>query len=154
MKKVLFLSLAFMFVSLSTYAQRKAKMVKFRSKFKMENLVAKYNRANNTAILDLRKARNGRNLVCTDLRTGDKLYLVAKRKARKVFIRGMMIKTKSGRWIKVVNPKTTKGKPGGFGCPDGWDQKVICYTHPIFKETICYTRCTPTSLTLKLPPSF
>ena len=155
MKKVLFLSLAFMFASLSIHAQSKGKVrkVKFRSNYKMQKLVSDYNRADNTATVDLRRVKNGRNLLCTDRRTGDKLYLVAKRKGRKVGVRGFMVQKRSGRWIKISSQNTAKPEPGGLGCPDGWDSKLICYTHPVYKVKVCYVRCTPTSLTMQLPPS-
>ena len=102
--------------------------------------------------VEIRRIQQGRNHLATDTRNGRKLMLLAERRGTKVRVVGFMIQERDGRYFRLPDANSHEGKPGdSFGCPDGWDAKIICYTHPTYNVTVCYTRCTPTQLTLQLP---
>jgi len=159
MRKHLMLLIALVVVSLTLNAQpQRATLAKMKAKdrvgnFEIQNLVSKFNRAENIGVVELRRLKQGRNHLLTDRKNGRKLMLLAERRGTKVRVVGFMIQEKNGRYFRLPNPSSSKGKPGAtFGCPDNWDAKIICYTHPTYKEKVCYLRCTPTQLTLQFPP--
>ena len=120
----------------------------------IQNIFSSYDRAANVGTIELSRIQQGRNHLLTDTRTGNKLMLIGERRGAKVRVAGFMIQTRDGRYLKLEDKSTGKAKPGtDFGCPDGWDATIVCYTHPTYGK-VCYLRCTPTSLTLKFPSSF
>ncbi|MEZ4989510.1 MAG: hypothetical protein R2824_03835 [Saprospiraceae bacterium] len=137
-------------------AQTRATLTNFKSpsqvaNFEIQNIV-KFDPTTNIGTIDLRRIQQGRNHLATDTRNGRKLMMLAERRGTKVRVVGFMIQEKDGRYFKLPDTNAHEGKPGdSFGCPDGWDAKIICYTHPSYNVQICYTRCTPTEITLQFP---
>lgn len=122
--------------------------------FEVQRIFSSFDRTQNVGTLDLRRIQQGRNHLLTDRNTGNKLMLLGERQGAKVRVAGFMVQTPNGGYYKLADKTIGKAKPGiDFGCPDGWNAKLICYTHPTYGK-VCYLRCTPTSLTLKFPPSF
>ena len=37
-----------------------------------------------------------------------------------------------------------------FDCPDTWNWRCVCYTHPVYGY-LCFSFCTPTQLTFSVP---
>lgn len=69
-------------------------------------------------------------------------------------IKGFSIEKANGKSFRLpiqVKPSTAGTIPPTIGCPDGWDSEIICYTHPKYDVTVCYHRCTPTTITIGLP---
>lgn len=160
MKKHLLLLIALIAVSFTVNAQvrtarvAKIKAVNHQSNFEIQRIFSSFDRANNVGTLELRRIRQGRNHLLTDRNTGNKLMLLGERQGSKVRVAGFMVQTPNGGYYKLADKTVGKPKPGiDFGCPDGWNSKLICYTHPTYGK-ICYLRCTPTSITLQFPPSF
>lgn len=116
----------------------------------LQDPVVEYDARTNIAKVDLKKVQAGRNHLLTDRRNGRKLYMLTESDGRQMKVKGFVVLDPSGRWINLGNQTAGKGDPT-FGCPDGWDWKIICYTHPTYNVQVCYTRCTPTQLTLELP---
>lgn len=150
--------LLFALVALTFTMQAQSRMIahvsdaKVVGNFEIQRLLSSYNQADHIGTVDLRNVQQGRNHLLTDLRNGRKLMLLAEREGTRVKVVGFMIQEKDGRYFKLPNPSSSQAKPGDtFGCPDNWDAKIICYTHPTYNVQVCYLRCTPTQLTLQLP---
>lgn len=96
------------------------------------------------------RLENGRNLIATDRKTQRQLYVVIKKDRSGTSLEGFMVRTSDGKWTRFDN-SSSGPVPGDFGCPDNWLGKLICYTHPVYNVTVCYTRCTPKDLVFELP---
>ncbi|PHN06695.1 hypothetical protein CRP01_10385 [Flavilitoribacter nigricans DSM 23189 = NBRC 102662] len=105
------------------------------------------------AVIDATKLKEGYNHIATNTRSSTKLMLACATGTYGPIIKGLVVMDRYGRITPLGNPYAGKGGDG-FGCPDGWDHKVICYTHPTYNYQVCYTRCTPTSITMQLPGNF
>ena len=157
MKKFILPFVAALLVCVSMYAQpQRASFVKAKTQslanFEIQNIFAKFDKTKRVGVIDLKKLKQGRNHLLTDRRNGRKLMLLAERRGSKVRVAGFMIQEKNGRYFRLPDSSSQKGKPGGgFGCPDNWNADLICYTHPTYQVKVCYVRCTPTQLTLKFP---
>ncbi len=155
MKKTYLLAMALMIAGTSMIAQTFSlnfeKIKSSTGKYELQGIMTSYDARSGIATMDLRRIKEGRNHMLTDKTNGRKLYLIAKRDGRRVAVKGFSVLDRSGRWIHLGSQTAGKGDPG-FGCPDGWDFKLICYTHPTYNVEVCYTRCTPTQLTMSLPP--
>ncbi|WP_027393213.1 hypothetical protein [Aquimarina latercula] len=95
----------------------------------------------------------------------DGVYLVAKNehtgsqlsyKLHNAHITSFQILQRDGNTIifdKLVIPTAENLPPWRPDCPDGWDEKLICYVN---KDgvAVSYTRCTPTSFTIGLEPEW
>jgi hypothetical protein len=156
-KHFLLLFVLFAFCAVTLNAQDRAAIsANFKSpgqygNFEIQNIM-KFDPATGLGTIELRRLQQGRNHLATDKKNGRKLMMLAERRDAKVRVVGFMIQERDGRYFKLPNPSSHEGKPGDtFGCPDGWDAKIICYTHPTYDVKVCYTRCTPTELTLQLP---
>lgn len=155
-KQFLLLFVLFAFSTVALNAQQRAALsAKFASPNPYANMeiqnIVKFDRSTGLGIVHLRSLKQGRNLLATDRNNGRKLMLLAERRGEKVRVAGFMIQERDGRYFKIPNPSSHQGRPDSFGCPDGWDSKIICYTHPTYDVKVCYTRCTPTTITLKMP---
>lgn len=151
MKKSLLFILAIAMAAFSLQAQTRTAVLTTNSNFEIQDLMSSYNPRTNVGVVDLRKVRDGRNHLLTDKRNGRKLMMLAERVGPRVRIVGFLVQSKDGRYIKL--PTQTTGKPDpGFGCPDNWNATLVCYTHPTYNVKVCYLRCTPTQLTMQLPP--
>lgn len=154
MKKTYLLALALMIASTGMFAQLYSlnfeKIKASTGNYELQRIMTSYDARSGVATLDIRKIQEGRNHMMTDKTNGRKLFLIAKRDGKRVAVKGFAVQDRSGRWINLGNQTAGKGDPG-FGCPDGWDSKLICYTHPTYNVTVCYTRCTPTQLTMSVP---
>ncbi len=96
--------------------------------------------------------KDGIHLVAKNERTGSTLFIRTQR-ARVV---GFQILKRDQHLVvfdKLVIPSAGNLPPWTPDCPDGWDEKLICY---INKDGIAvsYTRCTPTSFTIGLEPEW
>lgn len=118
--------------------------------YQLQKIMTSYDAQSGVATLNLKQVQDGRNHLLTDRTNGRKLFLIAKRAGDRVAVGGFAVMDRSGRWINLGTQTAAKGDPG-FGCPEGWDFKLICYTHPTYKVQVCYTRCTPTQLTMSIP---
>ncbi len=103
--------------------------------------------------IDADKIKTGCNPIASNPRTGNQLCMVATKRGKNFKIHGFEIKTKRGRVLKLKDGEPTTLNLD-IGCPDGWNSRWICYTHPIYNETICFFLCTPSELTLKLPQTW
>lgn len=154
MKKTYLLALALMIASTSMFAQLYSlnfeKIKASAGNYELQRIMTSYDARSGIATLDLRQIKDGRNHMLTDKTNGRRLFLIAKREGSRIAVKGFSVLDRSGRWINLGSQTAGKGDPG-FGCPDGWDFKLICYTHPTYNVEVCYTRCTPTQLTMSLP---
>ena len=157
MKTVIFVLSVILFMG-SVLAQPTAGSATFKAtvidslaySFEVKVPTIKYDKKRKIAVIDMRKLREGRNLIGSDAKNGAQLYVVVKRSGTRTAIRGFYLRDRSGKFSSFGSPSSGPVPPE-FGCPDGWLGKLICYTHPVYNETVCYTRCTPTQLTLRLP---
>ena len=154
MKKTSLLALALLIACTGIFAQSFSlnyeKIKASTGNYQLTKIMTSYNPRSGVATLDLKQIQDGRNHMLTDKTNGRKLFLVAKRDGSRVKVSGFAVQDRSGRWINLGSQTAGKGDPG-FGCPDGWDFRLICYTHPTYKVQVCYTLCTPTQLTMSLP---
>lgn len=155
MKKTYLFALAMLIASTGIFAQSFSmnfeRIKASTGNYQLSKIMTSYDARSGVATLSLKHIQNGRNYMLTDKKNGRKLYLIAKRDGSRVKVSGFAVQDRSGRWIQLGSQTAGKGDPG-FGCPDGWDFKLICYTHPTYNVEVCYTRCTPTQLTMSLPP--
>lgn len=155
-KKIYFIALALLIGSTGIFAQYNEQLslnfeeIKSTTNYQLQRIMTSYDAESGIAKVDMRQIQNGRNHLLTDRTNGRKLYLLAKKEGERIAIGGFAVQDRSGRWIKLGNQSAGKGDPT-FGCPDGWDFKIICYTHPAYNVEVCYTRCTPTEITLSVP---
>ena len=107
-----------------------------------------------TIEVKLRSLREGMNTVGKNPETGSMLMAFVE----KGEIRGFRIVKASGIGVNlgiVYAPGTSAGpQPPEFGCPDGFVGELVCYTHPVYEVTVCWMRCTPTSITIGLNPGW
>ncbi|PHN00575.1 hypothetical protein [Flavilitoribacter nigricans] len=154
MKKIYLLALAMMIAGTGMFAQLYSlnfeKIKASTGNYELSRVMTSYDARSGIATLDLKNIKDGRNYLATDKTNGRRLFLLAKRDGSRVKIGGFAVQDRSGRWIDLGSQAAGKGGDD-FGCPDGWDSKIICYTHPTYNVTVCYTRCTPTQLTMSLP---
>ncbi|PHN06693.1 hypothetical protein [Flavilitoribacter nigricans] len=115
------------------------------------SIVSKYDAKRGIATVKIADVKSGKNVIATDLRKNRRLFMVAEKSSTgQVKVEGFMIMDASGKFSRLGNPFRSKGGDE-FGCPAGWDATIVCYTHPIYNVQVCYTRCTPTEITLQLP---
>lgn len=115
--------------------------------------VSSYSVYTGQAVIDATKLKVGYNHIGTNPRSSTKLMLACAQGTYGPIVKGFAVQDRYGRITPLGDPRAGKGGDG-FGCPEGWDYKVICYTHPSYNYQVCYTRCTPTTITLQLPSNF
>ncbi|WP_299894254.1 hypothetical protein [uncultured Aquimarina sp.] len=96
--------------------------------------------------------KDGEYLVARNEKTGSKLSY----RLRNAFITSFTISSLDGKvdvFDKLVIPTAENLPPWRPDCPDGWDEKLICYVNED-GILVSYTRCTPTSFTIGLEPEW
>lgn len=114
-------------------------------------IVSKYDADNGIATVNIGRVKEGKNMIATDTRKNRRLFMLADKDANgQIAVRGFAVMDSNGKWVRLGDPFRAKGDDS-FGCPAGWDFRIICYTHPVYNVQVCYTRCTPTEITIQLP---
>ncbi|MBW1297784.1 hypothetical protein [Aquimarina litoralis] len=96
--------------------------------------------------------KDGKYFVARNEKTGNKLSY----ELRDTFITSFQISSADGKVVvfdKLVIPTAGNLPPWRPNCPDGWDEKLICYVNDD-GILVSYTRCTPTSFTIGLEPEW
>lgn len=67
-------------------------------------------------------------------------------------IYGFIVKKRDGKTIKLlqtIKHSSTIAPPfPPIGCPDGFDWRFVCYTHPIYHVKVCVSFCIANTLVL------
>lgn len=116
-------------------------------------VVSTYNSATGIAKIEVGDVQDGNNFIALDPTNGRRLFMrIGKPIGGPVEVLGFAVQSPSGKWLHLTTLGTELGN-SEFGCPGDWDQQLLCYSHPLYNKKFCYTRCTPTEITLQLPVS-
>ncbi len=67
-------------------------------------------------------------------------------------IYGFLVKKRDGQIIKLAqkikHPPAAIPPPPPIGCPDGFDWRCVCYTHPVYDVTVCVSFCVANTIVL------
>ena len=135
------------FFATTSFAQKPTRTNQFAIKAKPKQLrVKNVNSQRHIMSVSSIKLEDGRQRIARNVKTGSNLLIRVK--GGKII--GFEVRKKNGRVIGLTK-RSSKDVPPGFGCPDGFDYRLICYTHPTYDVMVCYSLCVANTLTFRIP---
>lgn len=120
--------------------------------FEIQDLMSEYTLYEYMFKIEYSSLKPGLNLLARDLRSKNDLFLVVKEiRGQQIVVSGFSVRTRQGQMIQLDKNLRPSKAERPFPCPENWKGDMVCYTHSVFKETICYTLCQPGKLILTLP---